>query len=61
MVGACSHKTIRRRIYGANAPTEMKRSGIEVVYCIERYIVSKRKIPRNRKVSGVFLLVSYGV
>ena len=24
-----------------------------------RYIVSKRKIPRNRKVSGVFLLCAY--
>ena len=61
-MGACSHKDINRRIYRANArprcSVAKSRLALRYKYIEYRKVhVSKRKIPRNRKVSGAFLLV----
>ena len=60
-MGACSHKVINRGIYRANArprcSVAKSRLALRYKYIEYRKVhVSKRKIPRNRKASGVFLL-----
>ena len=60
-MGACSHKDINRRIYRANARPRcsVAKSRLALRYkyiAYHKVHVSKRKMPRNRKVSGVFLL-----